>query len=130
MVAEAKDGARAGSVRIDVWLWAARLYKTRTAAQAACTGGLVKLNDGPVKPSTKIKTGDRIRAQAPRGLAVLEVAGLGSKRLAPALARELYVDHSPPPPPREELPVRDRGTGRPTKQDRRAMDRLRRWIDE
>ncbi len=122
------------SVRVDRWLWAARLYKTRTAAAAACSGGLVKLNDNAVKPAAKLKVGDRVRAQAPRGLVILEVAQLAEKRLAPAPARELYVDHSPPPPPREqrmqELPIRDRGAGRPTKADRRAMERLRRWIDE
>lgn len=119
------------SVRIDRWLWAARLYKTRTEAQAACQGGLVKLNDAPVKPSSSVKRGDRVRAQAPRGLAILEVAELAEKRLSPALARALYVDHSPPPEPKEirmAVPVRDRGAGRPTKADRRAIERLR-WED-
>ncbi len=115
------------SVRIDRWLWAARIYKTRSDAQAACAGGRVKLNDGDVKPATQVKPGDRVRAQAPRGLTILEVVALAEKRLGPAPARELYIDHSPPPPPQGplEIPVRDRGAGRPTKADRRALERLR-----
>src|SRR5690606_41789156 len=93
---------RMDSVRLDRWLWAARLYKTRTAAAAAVSGGLVKLNDSAAKPAAKLKFGDQVRAQATRGLVILEVAQLAEQRLAPATARELYVDHSPPPPPREQ----------------------------
>ncbi len=118
-----------GTVRIDRWLCAARLYKSRTQAQEACEGGHVRINDNPAKPSHVVKIGDYVRCHAPRGLLIVEIAKLAEKRLGAPLARELYVDHSPPPPPKEErIPVglRDRGAGRPTKADRRAIQRLRR----
>jgi ribosome-associated heat shock protein Hsp15 len=79
-----------------------------------------------------VKVGDVVRCQAPRGLVILEVKKLADKRLSPPLARELYEDHSPPPPPKEErIPIgfRERGAGRPTKADRRALERLRRDYD-
>jgi ribosome-associated heat shock protein Hsp15 len=117
------------SVRIDRWLSAARLYKSRSQAQEACEGGHVRINDLSAKPSHLVKIGDTIRCQAPRGLTIVLVTKLGDKRLSPPLARELYEDHSPPPPPKEErIPValRERGAGRPTKADRRATERLRR----
>lgn len=87
----------------------------------------MKLNGVTVKASHLVREGDEIRATAPRGPTVVKILGLAEKRLPPPLARALYEDHSPPPPPREEfaLPRRERGAGRPTKADRRAMDRLR-----
>lgn len=113
-------------VRVDQWLAAARLYASRTAAQVAVTGGHVELNGRAIKPGHVLRVGDEVRARAPRGLVVLRVLALATRRLAPALARALYEDHSPPPPPRETgLPRRDHGAGRPTKADRRALDRLR-----
>jgi ribosome-associated heat shock protein Hsp15 len=115
-----------GPVRIDRWLVAARIFKTRTTSQEACTGGHVEVNGKSVKPSSTVRLGDRITALAPRGRVVLVVAKLEEKRLGPALARELYIDESPPPPPKEErVAVRSAGTGRPTKLDRRRMDRFR-----
>jgi ribosome-associated heat shock protein Hsp15 len=70
--------------------------------------------------------GDEVRALAPRGLMVLRVSKLAEKRLGAPLARELYEDHSPPPPPPEErVAVRARGAGRPTKAERRALERMR-----
>ncbi len=114
------------SVRIDRWLNAVRLYKTRTHAQEACRGGHVKLNGRSAEPSSQVKVGDRVEAIAPRGPIVFDVLGLAEKRQSPPKARELYEDHSPPPPPRDERPVlRPRGAGRPTKADRRALRRLR-----
>ena len=115
-----------GAVRIDRWLCASRIYKSRTQATEACAGGHVRLNGAVVRPSHAVKVGDRVRALAPRGEVVLEVVALAEKRLSPPAARELYADHSPPPPPREErLAIRERGAGRPTKADRRALERLR-----
>jgi ribosome-associated heat shock protein Hsp15 len=114
------------SVRLDRWLFAARIYKSRTLAQTACTGGHVRLNGAPVKPSHGVRVGDEVQADAPRGTVILEVRALVEKRVSPAAARELYVDHSPPPPPREpRVAPRARGAGRPTKADRRATERLR-----
>lgn len=114
------------SVRIDRWLCASRLYKTRSLSQQACIGGLVKLNGEAVKPSHPVRAGDEIRAEAPRGLVIWQVKSLAEKRLSPPLAAALYEDHTPPPPPREEaVAARARGSGRPTKAERRALERLR-----
>jgi ribosome-associated heat shock protein Hsp15 len=114
------------SVRIDRWLCAARIFKSRTQAHDALEGGLVKLNDNAVRASQLVRIGDEVRAHAPRGLVILRVLKIADKRLSAKLAIELYEDHSPPPPPREErVAVRGRGAGRPTKQERRALDRLR-----
>jgi ribosome-associated heat shock protein Hsp15 len=112
--------------RIDRWLAAARIFKSRNQAQEACEAGHVRVNDAHVKPSHAIKIGDEVRAFAPRGVVVLQVKGLADKRLSAQLAQLLYEDHSPPPPPKEErVAVRERGAGRPTKADRRAISRLR-----
>lgn len=114
------------TVRIDRWLCAARLYKTRSLSQQACVGGLVKLNGETVRPSHLVRVGDEIRAEAPRGHVIWHVKGIAEKRLSPALASALYEDHTPPPPPREPaVALRERGAGRPTKAERRALDRLR-----
>jgi ribosome-associated heat shock protein Hsp15 len=114
------------SVRIDRWLTATRLYKTRSLSQQACTGGHVKLNGENARPSQHVRAGDEIRADSPRGPVVWQVVGLAEKRLSAALAAALYIDHTPPPPPREEaVAPRLRGAGRPTKADRRALDRFR-----
>jgi ribosome-associated heat shock protein Hsp15 len=114
------------TVRVDRWLAAARIFKSRTQAADACTAGHVKLNGIGAKPSHALKIGDEVVAHAPRGMVVLEVLKLAEKRLSPPLARALYEDHSPPPPPREErVAPRLRGTGRPTKAERRALTRLR-----
>ena len=116
-------------VRVDRWLCAARIFKSRTLAAAACTGGHVRVNDESAKPHRVVGPGDALQVMAPSGLRMLEVVAVAEKRLSPPLARELYVDHTPPPPPREEpeagAPRRDRGMGRPTKRDRRALSHLR-----
>jgi ribosome-associated heat shock protein Hsp15 len=132
MTGSTPSATNAASVRIDRWLCAARIYKSRTQAQEACDGGHVRINDHPARSSQPVKVGDVVRCQAPRGLVILEVKKLADKRLSPPLARELYEDHSPPPPPKEErIPIgfRERGAGRPTKADRRALERLRRDYD-
>ena len=116
------------SVRIDRWLCAARVYKSRTQATQACVGGRVKVNDESVKPHFALRVGDRVAASTEGGPKVLEVAKLAEKRLSAPLARELYVDHSPPPQPkplRVRAPQRDPGAGRPTKRERRDLDRWR-----
>jgi ribosome-associated heat shock protein Hsp15 len=115
------------SVRVDRWLSAARIYKSRTLAQDACSAGHVRINGAHAKSSHVVRIGDEVSADAPRGLVVLEVVKLADKRLSPPLARTLYADHSPPPEPREpRVAVRQPGAGRPTKAERRALDRLRR----
>ena len=116
-------------VRVDAWLWAVRLYKTRTAATDACRGGHVKVNGVAAKAATPVKVGDRVEATVARRLRDLEVVELLDKRVGAPVAAVAYVDHSPPPPPKEEEPMvffRERGAGRPTKKDRRALDRISR----
>ena len=113
-------------LRVDRWLCAARIFKSRTQAHDACEGGLVKVNGITARASQLVRVGDELRAHAPRGTVILKVEKLASKRLGAQSARELYEDHSPPPPPREErVAVRARGAGRPTKAERRATERLR-----
>ncbi|MBC2680887.1 RNA-binding S4 domain-containing protein [Corynebacterium anserum] len=119
------SGSRA--VRIDAWVWAVRLYKTRTAAAEAVRAGHVKVNGIAVKPAQHVVVGDTVRAWVNHREHIVEVARLHSKRVGPAVAREAYIDKSPPPPPREivaSMPRRERGAGRPTKRERRQMDRL------
>lgn len=112
-------------MRLDRWLAAARVYKSRTLAQAACSGGHVKVNGANARSSQAVRVGDEVEARAPRGTLVLKIAALADKRLSPPRARELYEDHSPPAPPREPgFPRRERGAGRPTKAERRALERF------
>ena len=118
--------ANGPGVRIDRWLSAARIYKSRSIAQEACGAGRVRVNGQCVRSSHAIRVGDEVGASSPRGELVLEIKALAEKRLGAEKARELYVDHSPPPPPREpRFAPRERGAGRPTKAERRATDRLR-----
>lgn len=114
-------------VRIDAWLWAVRVYKTRSEATTACRAGHVRLNGQPVKAAQTVVPGDRLRVRKAGEERDLEVSKLLSKRVSAPLAQAAYLDHTPP---REkvlvpQVPIRDRGTGRPTKKDRRDMDRLR-----
>jgi ribosome-associated heat shock protein Hsp15 len=104
------------------------MTKTRSAAAAACRGGHVKVNGKSAKPSTAVKIGDRVEARIHDRDRILEVVRLIVKRVGASVAVDCYVDHSPPPPPKEEHVAvfqRDRGAGRPTKRDRRQLDRLR-----
>ncbi|MCA9653761.1 MAG: RNA-binding S4 domain-containing protein [Myxococcales bacterium] len=115
-------------VRVDKWLWAARCFKTRSLASAACTAGHVKIDGVSVKAAKTVRPGDRIEVRTPGGLRILEVAALGDRRGPASVARALYVDHTPPPPPKEvDVPVvtRDRGAGRPSKRELRQLRRLR-----
>jgi ribosome-associated heat shock protein Hsp15 len=113
-------------VRIDRWLCAARVYKSRTIAQDACGAGRVRVNGQGVRASHTVHVGDEVSASSPRGELVLEIKALAEKRLGGEKARELYLDRSPPPPPREpRFAPRERGAGRPTKAERRAIDRMR-----
>lgn len=115
--------------RVDQWLWAVRLFKTRSIATAACRSGHVRINGNAAKAAHPLRVGDRVEARVADRERVLEVVRLIDKRVAAPIAAECLVDHSPPPLPREfDAPVfrRDVGTGRPTKKDRRSMDRLRR----
>ncbi len=117
------------SIRVDVWVWSVRLYKTRSEATAACKANHVSINDKKVKPSQAVHIGDRVEALTPGGLRTVVPTKLIAKRVGATVAAGCFVDHTPPPLPKEErgsVPMRDRGAGRPTKRDRRMLDRLRR----
>ena len=122
-----------GPVRVDTWLWCVRVFKTRAAAKEACLKGRVRIDDEPVKPARRVRIGETVEARRGERRFVLVVVGTPSRRLSAAKAAEAYDDRSPPPEPRSPrglgpaLPPaqRERGAGRPTKKDRRAIDRLR-----
>ncbi len=115
------------SARVDQWLWAVRIFKTRTEATDACRGGHVTVNDTAAKAATRVRPGDRVAAHVQGRDRVLEVVDPIVKRVGAAEAGTCLLDHSPPAPRRAEAPfLRTRGTGRPTKRDRRQLDRLRR----
>ncbi len=114
--------------RVDKWLFGVRVFKTRTDATEACRGGHVKVNGVVAKPSTLLRAGDSVFVRSSGRDRVLEVAAIIEKRVSAALASTCFVDKSPPPPPREmaaPLFKRDRSLGRPTKRDRREIDRVR-----
>lgn len=122
MAAEQPSGGR-----VDTWVWAVRLAKSRSAAQTAVKGGHVKVNGTRVRPAHTVRPGDEVRVLQGDRERVVEVVKVIAKRVGAPVAAECYIDRSPPPPPREKtLPVavRDRGAGRPTKRDRRNLDKL------
>lgn len=115
-------------MRADKWLWAARLFKTRTLATAACNAGHVKLDGDSIKPSRTIRRGDHLEVITPGGERILDVLDLAERRGPASVAQTLYDDKTPPPPPKEaalRLVERERGMGRPSKRDRRLLRRLR-----
>jgi ribosome-associated heat shock protein Hsp15 len=118
-----------GSVRLDKWLWAARVFKTRSLATDACNGGKVDVNDDAAKPAKPVRPGDVLNVTLRAGRRrVLKVQALGERRGSPAAARALFDDLTPPEPPRIRAappPYRSPGAGRPTKRERRELDRLR-----
>lgn len=115
------------SARVDQWLWAVRLYKTRSAATEACRARHIYVNGSVVKAAAHVKVGDHIEARIGSRDRVLEVTRVIDKRVGASQAAECLVDHSPPAPEREaRVFPRERGSGRPTKRERRELDSLRR----
>ncbi|MFC8988563.1 RNA-binding S4 domain-containing protein [Streptomyces sp. NPDC057115] len=126
--AEAAGPPEGGSVRIDSWIWSVRLVKTRSLGATACRGGHVRVNGERVKPSHAVRVGDEVRLRHEGRERVVVVKRLIRKRVGAPVAVQCYVDNSPPPPPRDAVApagIRDRGAGRPTKRDRRELERLR-----
>ncbi len=115
------------SIRLDRWLWAVRLTKTRPDAAAACRAGHVRVNDRPAKPATPVVAGDEVRARVHDVTRVVEVVRVIQRRVGATDAATCFIDHTPAPPPESLIPVarRDRGAGRPTKRERRVLDDLR-----
>ena len=119
-------------VRMDKWLWAARLFKTRAIATDAIKGGKVKIDDAPVKPSREVKEGDVIQVQIEQLHKVVQVKTVIKNRVPAKMVPEVYADLTP----KEEYEriefmhaykgeYRDRGAGRPTKKERRMIEKIK-----
>jgi len=116
-------------VRIDKWLWAVRIFKTRSQATEACKKGRVTIGDLPVKASREVHPGEVVKVRKPPFTRSFKVLGLAEKRMGAKLAADFVEDVTPP----EEFEVlemqkqmnwsqRERGAGRPTKKERRKLD--------
>lgn len=123
------------TLRADKWLWYARFFKSRSLATQLCQAGRLRLSGhGTVKPHYKVKVGDVLTFPQGQHIRVIKVLALGSRRGPASEAQALYEDLKPPAP-ESKLPAgtpdalttakRDPGAGRPTKRDRRALERLR-----
>jgi ribosome-associated heat shock protein Hsp15 len=119
----------AENVRVDKWMWAVRIFKTRSQASEACRKGHILIGSLPVKPSRILHQGEIIKVRKEQVVRSFKVIELTEKRMAAKLAAAFIEDVTPP----EELEIlemkknmrwvsRDRGTGRPTKKDRRDME--------
>lgn len=117
-----------GQLRLDKWLWFARVVKSRTLAAGLVEEGKVRLNrERMTKPSHAIRVGDVLTIAVGARIRVLEVAAIGSRRGPASEAQALYVDRSPPMTAAPAQPAggeRPSGSGRPTKRERRQIDRL------
>ncbi|MGO3148039.1 MAG: RNA-binding S4 domain-containing protein [Leucobacter sp.] len=116
------------SVRVDSWVWAVRLAKTRSQATAACRAGHVRVNGSTAKAAQPVRVGDEVRTRLHTVDRIYRVTGLAIRRGSATEAAKYFEDLTPPAPPRVERPaavIRDRGAGRPTKRDRREIDKLR-----
>jgi ribosome-associated heat shock protein Hsp15 len=121
-------------VRIDKWLWAARFFKTRSAASEAVAGGHVKVNGERVKPSREVAVGERVEVRTSADRWTVDVRGLADRRGTAAAARELYEETPESTAAREQRRLEAKASrplgadlgGRPTKRDRRRLEALRR----
>jgi ribosome-associated heat shock protein Hsp15 len=115
--------------RVDKWLWFARFFKSRTLAAEMVTLGRIRINgERCAKASQNVRQGDVLTFAAGAQVRVIKVLADGVRRGPAPEARTLYEDLTPPASPAEvaaEDSGRDKGAGRPTKKDRRAIDRLR-----
>lgn len=125
---KATGTANAVSVRADIWVWAVRKYKTRSAASKACKAGHVKINGKSAKASSPVRLGDQVVVRIGGFDHILQVKQLLERRVSYPVARLAYEDLTPQRLPKLSLPAlprRDAGSGRPTKKERRQLDRLR-----
>ncbi len=142
--AEADDDANddsdaqvgAGAQRLDKWLWFARVAKTRTLSAALISEGKVRVNGVKViKPAHTVKIGETVTVVMAQRMRVLKVAGMAERRGSADLAAQLFEDLSPAPPPKPDGAAgvaanatagqRQPGSGRPTKRERREMERFK-----
>jgi len=114
------------TIRLDKWLWHARFFKTRTLAAKQVTGGHVRVNSEKAqKASHSVGPGDTLTFPQGRVIRVIEITEIGERRGPAPEAQALYVDHTPPPEPKPVNPALTRVGGRPTKKDRRNLDRIK-----
>ena len=118
-------------IRVDKWLWAVRIYKTRNQATEACKKGRILIREQPVKPSRVLRINDIVQVKRPPVIYSYKVTGLLAKRLSARLVKD-YVENITPESELQKLKVRetffisrDKGSGRPTKKERRTIDKLR-----
>jgi len=115
--------------RIDKWLWHARVVRTRSAAAALADAGMVRINGQRIDASSRpVRAGDVVTIALDRAVRVLKVTGFAERRggaeTVPGLCEDLSAPPSPQPPEVTPAAVRDPGAGRPTKRERRAIDRF------
>ena len=110
---------------MDKWIWSVRMVKSRTIATESCKGGKVSVNGESAKPSRTVRVGDMVEVRFRGFSKVYKVLKLIETRVSAKLAAECFEDHSPERLPQARPPKRERGSGRPTKRERRALDRLR-----
>ncbi len=121
------------SVRIDIWLWAARFFKTRALAKRACELGRIESNGQPAKPAREVRVGDRLRVTTEGGDYEVEVLQLSAVRGPAAVARELYFETEASRELRKKLADERKAmkqfeelpTGRPSKRERRKIIQFR-----
>jgi ribosome-associated heat shock protein Hsp15 len=126
--AASPDKPRAETQRVDKWLWRSRFFKTRGLAAELAGSGRLRINREHVaKPAQPVRPGDVLTFPQGRHVRVVKLLELGTRRGPAPEARLLYEDLEPPSPEGRmpALATRLRGGGRPTKQERRALDRLR-----
>jgi ribosome-associated heat shock protein Hsp15 len=123
--------AAVGTARLDKWLWTVRLFRTRSLASDACRAGSVTINDQPAKPAREVRTGETVRVQQGLVERTLRVLGMPRSRVGAKIVPEFCTDMTPPEEfskAREQrvqhLLAREKGSGRPTKRDRRRLDDL------
>ena len=114
-----------GSVRVDAWLWAVRVYKTRSTATTACRAGHVRVGGEKAKAAQPVRVGDELRIRIAGFDRILVVRQLLTKRVSAPVAALAAEDRTPAREPVALVAVRDRGAGRPTNRERREIDRLR-----
>ncbi len=117
--------------RIDKWLWCVRLFKTRGLATEACRAGAVEINGQPVKPAREVRPGEIVLVKQGVIVRTLCVRGVPSSRVGAPRVSEFCEDRTPPEEFEklktqrvQQVLAREKGAGRPTKRDRRALDRL------
>ena len=124
------DPRATDETRIDRWLCAVRLVKTRPLATRLCEGGHVLVNGSPAKPSTKVRAGDGVEALIADRKRIVEVVRPIESRVGAAVAATCFVDHSPPVVARTgPVIMLEWGKGRPSKRLRREFERVRRGAD-